>query len=133
MRLTFRVLNERDNTERVIENLCQKGSAIVYSRDFQRYMIWIEWGNTALSTVYYRDLKDSIKDKLSRISKPDNFSEMIIKAYKIDNYFYFRSQERKGKYGTYRRIDIVKYLKSSNWSDPMKLDTTTKYLISQEK
>jgi len=79
--------------------------------------------------VYYKGLKNLVKDKLSRISKSDNLLEMIIKVYKINNHFYFKSQEKKERYRLYRRTDTIKYSKSSNWSDPMKLNTTTKYLI----
>jgi len=54
---------------------------------------------------------------------------MIIKVCKINNHIYFRNQKRKGKYSIYSKIDIIKNLKSNDWSDPIELDITTKYLI----
>jgi len=59
--------------------------------------------------------------------------EIVIKVCKIDNHFYFKSQKKKEKYRIYRKIDIVKYLKSNDWLDFIELDTTTKYLILQKK
>jgi len=82
-----------------------------------------------LLIVYYKGLKNLVKDKFSRINKSDNLSEIIIKVCKIDNCFYFKSQKRKDRYSIYRRIDIVKNPKSSNWLDFIELDITTKCLI----
>jgi len=82
-----------------------------------------------LLIIYYKDLKNSIKDKLSRINKSNNLSKIIIKIYKINNYFYLKNQKKKGRYKTYRKTDIVKNPKNSDWLNPIKLDITTKYLI----
>jgi len=64
--------------------------------------------------VYYKRLKDFVKDKFFRISKLDNLVEIVTKVYKIDNCFYFKNQEKKGRYRAYSRINTIKNQKSNN-------------------
>ena len=43
-----------------------------------------EWDDDALVAIYYRGLKDPIKDKLSREDASKNMKEIVTKAIKID-------------------------------------------------
>jgi hypothetical protein len=43
-------------------------------------------------------LKEFVKDKLTRINKPNNLKDIIENTIKINNRFYERSLEKKGSY-----------------------------------
>src|SRR5438876_9865895 len=52
-----------------------------------------EWYNDALSAIYYKGLKDPIKDKLSREDITKDIDEIVKKAIRINN----RLQERRAE------------------------------------
>jgi hypothetical protein len=47
---------------------------------------------------YYKGLKDSVKDDLAKVDKPDDLADLIEQAVQIDNRLYERALERKGQY-----------------------------------
>jgi hypothetical protein len=59
-----------------------------------------------LTHQYYKGLKDFLKDKLFRTGQKTETLKQLIKAvYEIDNAWYERGIERKGKYNPdYKRI-----------------------------
>ena len=129
IRANFGVMDERKEAERAIESLRQKGSATAYTREFQRYSTRTEWGDEALRYQYRKGLKDFVKDELLRTGhSTETLEELIQAACEIDNAWYERSMERKGKYDPdYRRMGEGQH-KSSRYSrnrgDPMELDAT---------
>ena len=44
-----------------------------------------EWDDDALSAIYYKGLKDPIKDELSREDITKDMDEIVEKAVRIDN------------------------------------------------
>ena len=52
-----------------------------------------EWDDDALSAIYYKGLKDPIKDELSREDITKDMDEIVEKAVRIDN----RLQERRAE------------------------------------
>lgn len=49
--------------------------------------------------VFYRGLKDSVKDVLCMKDRPDTLTEYMAMAIQIDNNLYQRRQERKRSQG----------------------------------
>ena len=48
-----------------------------------------------MAAIYYKGLKDPIKDKLSREDALKNMEEIVIKAIKIDGYLKERKIEKR--------------------------------------
>lgn len=132
IKANFGVTDERREAERAIESLRQKGSATSYTRDFQRYSTKTEWGDEALRYQYRKGLKDFVKDELLRTGqKTDTLETLIAAACEIDNAWYERGMEKKGKYDPdYRRMGEGRYKNSHrngrryDRGDPMELDAT---------
>ena len=64
----------------------------------------MEWEDKALTAKYYKDLKDSVKDRIVETDRPEKLDKMIKKSIIIDNRQYKRRLEQEGK--------------SSQWSFP---------------
>lgn len=131
LKANFGVMDERKEAERAIESLRQKGSATAYTREFQRYSTRTEWGDEALCYQYRKGLKDLVKDELLRTGHSTTTLEELVKAAcEIDNAWYERSMERKGKYDPdYKRMGEGGYRKgprNNNYGDPMMIDATVR-------
>lgn len=138
IRANFGVMDERREAERAIEALRQKGSATAYTRDFQRYSTRTEWGDEALSYAYRKGLKDFVKDELVRHGGTiENLEQLIEAACKIDNDWYERSMEKKGKYDpNYRRMGEGRNRGNNhprNYGDPMEIDATQRRELSPQQ
>ena len=91
LKYTFRDFDEIKQAVRRIQSLKQKGSAAIYTVEFNRYTIKTGWNDTALKDKYYKGLKELVKDELSWNDFPDLFKELIEDAIYIDNRFYKRA------------------------------------------
>ena len=58
-------------------------------------MVKIEWDDNILAAIYYKGLKDPIKDKLSKEETLKDIEEIVEKAIRIDRYFKKRRIERR--------------------------------------
>ena len=45
----------------------------------------MEWDDDALTAIYYKGLKDPVKDELSRDEIPKDMDKIVEKAIRIDN------------------------------------------------
>jgi hypothetical protein len=52
---------------------------------FQQYADRTGWEDRSLTNQYYKGLKNTIKDKLTRMEKPSILEEMIEATVRIDN------------------------------------------------
>jgi hypothetical protein len=138
----FGVMDEQREAERAIESLRQKGSATAYTREFQRFSTKTDWGDEALRYTYRRGLKDSVKDELVRYTGRTDSLELLIKAAcEIDNAWYERTMERKGKYDPdYRRTgegrmrhDRTQRRGHQSYGDPMEIDAAFHKPAFQDK
>jgi hypothetical protein len=119
----FGDIEEERTAERGLQNLKQKGAATSYTAEFQQLATRTQWGEAALQAQYYKGLKDHVKDEISRSDKPDDLSELIAMAVKIDNRAYERSLEKRGTYShSYKK----EHPKKNKYHSPMELDATTK-------
>ena len=68
-----------------IQRLTQTGSVQEYTSRFYALSNKTEWDDDALAAVYYKGLKDPIKDELSRKDIPKDMNKIVEKAVRIDN------------------------------------------------
>ncbi|ELR05695.1 hypothetical protein GMDG_07538 [Pseudogymnoascus destructans 20631-21] len=125
LKANFRDIDERRNAVRALQALKQRRSAVAYTAEFQQHATLTNWGDEAICDQFYAGLKDHVKDEISRSNKPDDLTEMIELAQKIDNCHYKRQLEKKGgppsQHWTQKRRQT-----KSHWPQPMELDATFK-------
>ena len=97
IRIVFETINQKRTAEREICNIVQKGAAATYAANFQRHAAYMNWDDTALTTQYYKGLKDFIKDEISCSERPSTLAKMIKKSVIIDNRAYERSMKKSQK------------------------------------
>jgi hypothetical protein len=83
-----------DTAARSLDNLKQTGSVADYAAKFRRLAIILQWGDGPLTYLFYRDLKDEVKDEIARVERPSDLEALITLAIRIDNRLYERALER---------------------------------------
>ncbi|KAI6813192.1 hypothetical protein KC342_g16956 [Hortaea werneckii] len=102
IRNIYGLSNDQQVAIRVIQHLVQKTSASQYTAKFREYSCKTGWNDQALTTMYYRGLKDNVKDELMRSGAAQNtLDRMIEAAIEIDDKLYERQQEKRHN-GQYR-------------------------------
>ncbi|KAK4703118.1 hypothetical protein P7C70_g3104, partial [Phenoliferia sp. Uapishka_3] len=66
----------------------------VYTAEFRRLSVNLNWNDETLRVLYYQGLKDAIKDQLSREELPASLIETIILSERIGNRQHVRATER---------------------------------------
>ena len=94
LRHTFGDPDEVATAERQLYALRQRGSVTSYLADFMRHAVLIKWNDEAKAAQFYRGLKDSIKDELSRIGRPSTLKGLEEAAIRIDTRLFERVVER---------------------------------------
>lgn len=69
--------------------------AYSYYTRFQELTSYLSWGDQAYRDIFYKNLKDEIKDELSKKDLPKTLKEIAEEAISIDNRLYERRQERR--------------------------------------
>ena len=97
MRAIFGLSNDRQTAIRHIQHIEQKTSASQYTAKFKEYAAKTGWGDDALKTMYYRGLKESLKDELLRVGPADTntLAQLQMVAITIDDKLYERFQEKR--------------------------------------
>ena len=93
-----RIYGDPDQYKRAvtsIQRLRQTGSVQEYTSSFYALSNKTSWDDDALAAVYYRGLKDPIKDELSREDIPKDMNEIVEKAVRINNRLQERRVERR--------------------------------------
>jgi len=98
LRRAFGVVNEKQAVERCIHILRQDGSAAKYSTEFQQIATLTEWDDEALTSQYYWGLKDTIKNEIVRMNRPEDLQGMIDAFINIDS----RQWEQQMKHTEYQ-------------------------------
>lgn len=122
LRVTFGDVDEVATAERQIKGLKQKGSASLYTTDFQRISSHLHWDEAPLMFFYYNGLKEDLKDELSRDDKPKTLMTLMEKAIKIDNRLFERKKEKLQKFGPHQHQQASPGFSSH---EPMDLSATT--------
>lgn len=96
IRNVYGLSNDKQVAIRMIQHLTQKSSASQYTAKFQEYSTKTEWDNQALMTMYYRGLKESVKDELMRYGHDQStLANMMKAAIEVDDALYERFMEKR--------------------------------------
>jgi len=96
LRQVFEIFNEKKIAKRVIQHLQQKILAADYVARFQKYANLANWDSIALITIFKRDLKNNVKNKLMRTgAKIDSIQVLIEMAISVDNRLYKRNIKKR--------------------------------------
>ena len=97
MKTIYGLNNDKRVAIRLIQGLTQKASTSTYTAKFKEYADKTGWDYEALMEMYYRGLKDNVKDELMRLDekKRDTLEKVIEEAIKIDDRLYERSMEKR--------------------------------------
>src|SRR5436190_7063672 len=90
----FGPVDPKREAERKLEHLRQKGSTSNYAADFRQIASVLDWDDEAYVSLFYRGLKDGVKDELAKIEWPDDLDDMVTIAVRIDNRLWERQQEK---------------------------------------
>ena len=66
MKKTFGVIDEEQDAERKLQALRQTGSASDFAAKFQQLSVRTQWGDSALTALFYQALKERVKDDIAR-------------------------------------------------------------------
>ncbi|RYP29015.1 hypothetical protein DL767_006941 [Monosporascus sp. MG133] len=91
---------ERTAAQKILD-LKQKGPASKYAVTFKNLMAkvkWVDKKDDSLIDIFYKGLKDDVKDEIVKMARPTTLDKYIAKAVKIDNRQYKRRQERRGQF-----------------------------------
>lgn len=130
IRSIYGLNNDKQVATRVVQQLTQKTSASAYTAKFKEYSDKTNWDGNALMNMYYRGLKDNVKDEMMRDgAAKDTLGEMIKAAIRIDDALYERSMEKRHTHSIRGRPGYVPYSGSGGHRrDPnaMEIDNTEK-------
>ena len=71
--------------ERKLQALRQTGSASDFTAKFQQLSVRTQWGDSALTVLFYQALKEQVKDDITRGDQPTDLEDMIDTAVRINN------------------------------------------------
>ena len=66
MRKMFGILDEEKDAEQKLQALRQTGSASEFAVKFQQLAVRTQWGDSALTALFYQDLKEQVKNNITR-------------------------------------------------------------------
>ena len=64
MRKMFEILDKEKDVEQKLQALQQTGSASEFAVKFQQLAVRTQWGDSALTALFYQDLKKQVKDDI---------------------------------------------------------------------
>ncbi|MGZ4850584.1 MAG: retropepsin-like aspartic protease [Candidatus Bathyarchaeia archaeon] len=92
----FGTSNERQEAEKQLQSLIQKGPLFKHTATFIRLLQKVNWTEESKKERYYMSVKPEVKDELFRLDRDEmSFAKFTEEAIKIDNRQYERKQERK--------------------------------------
>ena len=121
-------IDEIRTAERRIDDLKQLEPAVEYVAKFQQYANRTQWNEDACKALYWKGLKDRVKDALIQRDRSQIYETMITRSIEINNDQYEKDFEKKGK-GSYSQT-FGKSKKFNRqqifYSKKMKFDATQK-------
>jgi hypothetical protein len=88
---------ERNHRHRIynhIDSLQQTGSAADYAIEFQQGATILNWADEPLIRIFYKGLKDAVKDELARTTVPDTLTAFIQLTIALDDRLHARHYQR---------------------------------------
>ena len=96
IRSIYGLSNEQQVAIRQIQYITQKASASQYTAKFKEHSAKTGWDDNTLRTMYYRGLKDIVKDELMRHgARQTTLDELCRAAIDVDDRLYKRYMEKK--------------------------------------
>jgi Retrotransposon gag protein len=126
----FGDIDEEHTAERKLLELRQKGPVTAYAAEFQQLAFKTSFGDGSLAALFYKGLKDSVKDEMAHSDRPKELPKMVEDAIRYDNRLYERALERKGHY--HIPTNGKKSKERNSWPQPMELDATQKKSFKQK-
>ena len=126
LRRIFKNIDRKITAERQLYNLRQKESTVIYSISFQHIATNTKWDDTALTSQFYQELREKVKNEIARIDRSNNLQEIIIRTIIIDN----RQYKRRLKKDKHHSIMLDKKFKEKDYrqsyyeSQSIKIDVT---------
>uniref|UniRef100_A0A8H7TT06 CCHC-type domain-containing protein n=1 Tax=Bionectria ochroleuca TaxID=29856 RepID=A0A8H7TT06_BIOOC len=80
-----------------LKELRQIGAASGYAAKFREVASRLDWDDAPLKTAFYDGLKEEVKDRLFELDEPEDLSEYMATAVRIDNRLFERKQQKGGK------------------------------------
>ena len=130
MKTIYGFSNEKKVAIRIVQDIVQRTSASQYTAKFKEYSDKTEWDDDALCVMYYKGLKDNVKDELVRTGKNDvtNLDALIKATIDIDDRLYERAMEKRhtGNYRGRTGFAPTSWTGRNNRRDPdaMEIDAT---------
>lgn len=90
----FGVVNEERQAAAELLALRQHKSCAAHSAKFRQLAAKTQWDDDSLMEIYYRSLKEEVKDELYLADRPEDLTTYITMAVKIDERQYERRKER---------------------------------------
>ena len=72
--------NEERRNEQKLQRLKQQKSVIRYTVEFKQIVALTQYDDAACKTMYYKGLKEMVKDEIMRCEWPDDFETMVALA-----------------------------------------------------
>ena len=73
----FRIINEKQTTKQQLYILQQTESAVIYAAEFQCIAVFTEWDNKVLTSQYYWELQETIKNEIVQRDQSEKLQKMI--------------------------------------------------------
>ena len=91
----FESVNSKKETECKLKHLKQKKSASNYTAEFRQIVSVLDWNDEVYVSLFYWELKNEVKNKLTKIEWLNDLNDMIRIVVWIDNQFWKRQQEKR--------------------------------------
>lgn len=97
--------------ERAFARLRQTTSVAAYATQFRQHMVYLNFpdDDQTLPVLFYKGLKDPIKDEVSREGRKDHLQDLMDQATRIDNRIAARIRERNDETSTPFRQSTTEY------------------------
>jgi len=91
----FESVNLKKEVECKLEHLKQKESVLNYAAEFRQIVTVLDWNNEVYVSLFYWELKNEVKNELTKIEWSDDLDNMIRIVVWIDNWLWERQQKKR--------------------------------------
>ena len=90
----FESVNLKKKIKHKLEHFQQRKSASDYTAEFRQIISVLDWDKETYISLFYRKLKNQIKNELAKIEWSDNLNEMMLITTWINNKLWERQLEK---------------------------------------
>ncbi|KAM4064780.1 reverse transcriptase (RNA-dependent DNA polymerase) [Hirsutella rhossiliensis] len=129
----FGTTDEEREAEQKLRELRQRISASDYAAKFRQVTSKLDWDDEPLMSRFYDGLKEEVKDELYKENRPDNLSDYIAMAVRIDDRQYARRQEKKQGRGNWNPSYGNNFNRRANYKKKRETPLLTPTQLTQAK